>query len=58
MGISLKGRNFLTLMDFTPEEIEATLRCGFEMVSLGPIRLRTETAAVAGCHAVNLKQSL
>lgn len=44
--------------DFTPEEIEATLRCGFEMVSLGPTRLRTETAAVAGCHAVNLKQSL
>ena len=25
MGVSLKGRNFLTLMDFTPEEIRYLL---------------------------------
>ncbi len=34
--------------DFTPEEIEASLRAGFQPVSLGPTRLRTETAGVVG----------
>ena len=40
--------------DFTPEEVAFALKNGFETVSLGPTRLRTETAAVAGCHAINL----
>ena len=40
--------------DFTPDEVDFAIRNGFETVSLGPTRLRTETAAVAGCHAVNL----
>ena len=32
--------------DFTPQEIEAALAAGFEPVSLGHTRLRTETAAI------------
>jgi len=40
--------------DFTPEEVTFALQNGFDTVSLGATRLRTETAAVAGCHAVNL----
>jgi 16S rRNA (uracil1498-N3)-methyltransferase len=42
--------------DFTPEEVKLALSQGFEAVSLGATRLRTETAAVAGCHAINLAQ--
>lgn len=34
--------------DFTPEEIAASLQAGFHPVSLGPTRLRTETAGVVG----------
>jgi 16S rRNA (uracil1498-N3)-methyltransferase len=32
---------------FTPDEISAAERCGFERVSLGPHILRIETAAIA-----------
>lgn len=42
--------------DFSPDEIGLAVASGFETVSLGATRLRTETAAVAGCHAVNLAQ--
>nr|WP_295922466.1 RsmE family RNA methyltransferase [uncultured Dyadobacter sp.] len=44
--------------DFSPKEVELALEHGYQTVSLGPTRLRTETAAVAGCHAVNLAQNL
>lgn len=44
--------------DFTPEEVILAIDNGFEAVSLGATRLRTETAAVAGCHAINLAQLL
>lgn len=44
--------------DFTPEEVLLATEYGFEAVSLGATRLRTETAAVAGCHAINLAQLL
>ncbi len=40
--------------DFSPGEIGFALGSGFRAVSLGPTRLRTETAAVAACHAVHL----
>jgi len=40
--------------DFTPEEVLFAQKHGFETVSLGATRLRTETAAVAGCHAMNM----
>lgn len=35
--------------DFSPEEVEKTLRQGFQPVSLGESRLRTETAGVVAC---------
>lgn len=40
--------------DFSPEEIELAKANGFEEISLGEARLRTETAGVAGVHIVNL----
>lgn len=40
--------------DFSDAEITMALRMGFKEVSLGPSRLRTETAALAACHTVNL----
>lgn len=40
--------------DFTPDEVLLAQQKGFDTVSLGATRLRTETAAVAGCHAINL----
>lgn len=44
--------------DFSEKEIALAMENGFSTVSLGPTRLRTETAAIAGCHAINLAQSL
>ncbi len=40
--------------DFSPEEVELALSCGFRPVSLGMSRLRTETAALVAAHLMNL----
>jgi len=40
--------------DFSPKEIQQSLNYGFVPVSLGMFRLRTETAAVLACSAVQL----
>lgn len=40
--------------DFSPEEVERGKTYGFREISLGPSRLRTETAGVVACHIVNL----
>lgn len=40
--------------DFSPEEVELSKQNGFEEISLGTARLRTETAGVVACHIVNL----
>jgi 16S rRNA (uracil1498-N3)-methyltransferase len=52
------GENYLILIgpegDFSPEEIEMALQSGFQPVSLGKSRLRTETAGVVACHIFNL----
>ncbi|HYQ56948.1 MAG TPA: 16S rRNA (uracil(1498)-N(3))-methyltransferase, partial [Draconibacterium sp.] len=40
--------------DFSPEEVKLALENGFEEISLGDARLRTETAGVVACHIVNL----
>lgn len=40
--------------DFSPEEVEQAKKKGFEEISLGSARLRTETAGVVACHIVNL----
>lgn len=44
--------------DFSEAEIERAVAVGFEAVSLGQARLRTETAGVVGCVMVNLKNEL
>ncbi len=52
------GRDILILIgpegDFSKAEVNEALRKGFQPVSLGKARLRTETAAVAACHIANL----
>ena len=40
--------------DFTTSEIELAIENGWQPVSLGKSRLRTETAAIAACHTVAL----
>ncbi|WP_234733983.1 16S rRNA (uracil(1498)-N(3))-methyltransferase [Tellurirhabdus bombi] len=40
--------------DFSEKEISAAVQAGFQMVTLGATRLRTETAALAACHILNL----
>ncbi len=53
-----QGRNALLLIgpegDFGENEVEQALNSGFQAVSLGPSRLRTETAGLAGCFTLNL----
>lgn len=42
--------------DFDPSEVEAAVKAGFAPVTLGPSRLRTETAALVGAitiHVIN-----
>lgn len=52
------GRDVVILIgpegDFTRDEIEAALKHGFIPVALGANRLRTETAAITACAALNL----
>lgn len=38
--------------DFSPEEIKQANQSGYQIVSLGNSRLRTETAAIVACHTV------
>ena len=40
--------------DFSEEEVQEALANGFIPISLGPSRLRTETAALVACHIINL----
>ena len=40
--------------DFSADELATATGYGFRKVSLGPSRLRTETAGVAACHVLNL----
>jgi len=40
--------------DFSSSEIKKSQKFGFQQVTLGANRLRTETAAVAACHILNL----
>ena len=41
--------------DFSEEEVQKALSNGFQPISLGRSRLRTETAALVACHLMNLK---
>ena len=40
--------------DFSEEEVALALSHGFTSISLGPSRLRTETAALVAVHTINL----
>ena len=40
--------------DFSKDEIAKAFEKGYKAVTLGPSRLRTETAAVIACHTLNL----
>lgn len=44
--------------DFDPDEIQRLKNSGFELVSLGPSVLRTETAGVIATHTVNMVNQL
>lgn len=52
------GENALILIgpegDFSPEEIAFAMKQGFEPISLGDSRLRTETAALVACHTIHV----
>ncbi len=52
MGVSLKGRNFLTLMDFTPEEIRYLLDLAKELKAKKKAGVRG--ASLAGKNIVLL----
>lgn len=43
--------------DFSPEEVETAIACGFVPVSLGDMRLRTETAGLVAVHTAVLLNS-
>jgi 16S rRNA (uracil1498-N3)-methyltransferase len=40
--------------DFSEQEINLAIQNGFQTISLGKSRLRTETAAFAACHTIHL----
>lgn len=52
------GKQYCVLIgpegDFTSDELHLAIRQGFKKVSLGPSRLRTETAGMVACHVLNL----
>jgi len=52
-----KGQNYHVLIgpegDFTDDELQLATRNGFQMVSLGNSRLRTETAGFVACTLLN-----
>lgn len=56
--VYIPGENVLILIgpegDFSPEEIELAKENGFESISLGESRLRTETAALVACHTIHV----
>jgi RNA methyltransferase, RsmE family len=57
-----KGENALILIgpegDFSETEVNLAIENGFEPISLGETRLRTETAALMACHTVHLINQL
>lgn len=57
-----KGENVLILIgpegDFSEEEVDLALQYGFEAISLGDSRLRTETAALVACQTIHVLNQL
>jgi 16S rRNA (uracil1498-N3)-methyltransferase len=60
-SIYRKGAKALILIgpegDFSFDEVEEAKKAGFLPISLGKSRLRTETAGIVACHAINLLNS-
>lgn len=56
--IAKRGKSYGLLIgpegDFTEDEIKVATTNGWQKVSLGPTRLRTETAALVGCLTLTL----
>lgn len=56
--MALPSSTYLVLIgpegDFSPAEVTKAVDNAFHKVSLGPSRLRTETAGLAACHILNL----
>jgi len=56
--VVVSGHDALVLIgpegDFSSSEIEMALKAGYRPVSLGPSRLRTETAALVAVHILNM----
>lgn len=56
-SLATQNQHYLVLIgpegDFRPDELELALHNGFSKVSLGPTRLRTETAALTACQTLN-----
>lgn len=52
------GKNYCVLIgpegDFTNDELALAAKKGFQKVSLGNSRLRTETAGIVACHILNI----
>jgi 16S rRNA (uracil1498-N3)-methyltransferase len=59
--VALPHRQYVILIgpegDFSTDELTMAEQHGFRKVSLGPSRLRTETAGLAACHILNLLNS-
>ncbi|HAQ19484.1 MAG TPA: 16S rRNA (uracil(1498)-N(3))-methyltransferase [Prolixibacteraceae bacterium] len=57
-NLVVPNQNYLILIgpegDFSADEIEMAIKAGFQPVSLGESRLRTETAGLVACHTLNL----
>ena len=55
--VAMPGGSYTVLIgpegDFSGTEIEQAVAAGFQMVTLGPNRLRTETAALTACELLN-----
>lgn len=56
-SLAVPNQSYLVLIgpegDFSKEEIQSASEKGFRKVSLGPNRLRTETAALTACQMLN-----
>lgn len=62
-AVAIPRKNSLIMIgpegDFSPEEVNTACQCGFQTVSLGKMRLRTETAALYACcqiHFINYQK--
>jgi 16S rRNA (uracil1498-N3)-methyltransferase len=56
------GQNILILIgpegDFSPREIQWAQEHGFQSITLGESRLRTETAGIVACHSVHFLNAM